>query len=172
MQSDTRRGRLDDTYNDILQAMTEMNNILYTEMMVKDICGPGSYWPALGRNKLYHQIKIAVIPGSSGRPDAQKQLNALQNVTAIIANLSAIPNINLPYVVTETLKTAEQFNLDPKKLFLPPPLMPMPGAPMPGAPGGTPGTPAPKTGPSGGAPPMSEPRGPVNMPGSIATQLA
>lgn len=171
VQSDNRRSFLDDTMGDIVTAMSEMNNILYDEERVKQIVGPGAYWPALGRTKLFFQVKIEIIPGSSGRPDVDKKLKVLQDVTAVIANLSAIPLINLNYVVPEILKAAEMFELDPKKMFIAPPLMGPPMS-MPGASSGGKGTPAPKSGPQGGAPPMSDPRGPVNMPGSVATQLA
>ncbi len=171
-QSDYRRLGLEDVCTDMLNAMAQMSNVIYSEAQVREITGIGAFWPDLGRDKLLRLISVEVVAGSAGKVDTQKRVELYQNVSAVAMNVMKVPGMSVQYVLEKLFEGLDIRDIDMLKLFpAAPPGTPGIAPPAEAAPpGGAGGPEAPGAVPAPeGAPPMSEPRAPENMPNNLSS---
>jgi hypothetical protein len=175
VQVDFRRALLDELIYDILYDIAYMANQFFPEENWKAICGQGAYVPLLERETFLRQLKLEVRAGSTGRPDAEKNLKVYE----MLAGMA--PQLGLPLDGEALLEDImyemgkpdwKKYLMTPEKAMqkammgMPVPGMMGPGAgapPGPGQPRGNAAQPNPT--PGEGAPTMAE-RGPPK-PGSV-----
>jgi len=175
VQTDYRRALLEEFIFDIMYDFAYMANQFFPEENIKKICGQGAYWPMLEREQFLRYLKLDIRAGSTGRPDAEKNLGVIEK----FANIATALNLPIdPEAIIEDLMY-EMGKNDWKKYLMTPEKM-MQRAAMgipytpPGGAGGGPGPTAPRGNaaassptPGEGAPTMAEngPPSPGNVPG-------
>ena len=173
VQTDYRRSLFEEFIYDIMYDFAYMANQFFPEENIKKICGNGAYWPMLEREQFLRYLKLDVRAGSTGRPDAEKNLKVYEMLAGIA------PQLGLP-LDGEALLEDIMYDMgknDWKKYLMTPEKMmrnAAMGMPVPGMapPGGAPGPTTPRGNaaqssptPGEGAPTMAE-RGPP-QPGSV-----
>jgi len=148
VQVDFRRSLLDEMIFDILYDIAYMAVQFFPEENWKAICGDGAYVPMLEREVFLRQLKLEVRAGSTGRPDAEKNLKVYE----MLAGMA--PQLGLPLDGEALLEDImyEMGKPDWRKYLMTPEKMmkaAMQGMPLPGM--GGPG--------GGGQPGPGQPRG-------------
>ena len=180
VQTDYRRSLLEELIFDIDYDIAFMANQFFPEENIKAICGNGAYWPMLEREQFLRYLKLTVRSGSTGRPDAEKNLKVYE----MLANMTQALGLPLDgealledimYDMGKSdwkkyLMTSEKMMLKMAQGKPVPGMGPGPGGAAPGpSPGGPPvGNGAqPNPTPGGGAPTMADrgPPSPQNVPG-------
>jgi hypothetical protein len=176
-QADRRRAMFEAFIHDIAWCIGEMAvEVIDPDTAIK-IAGKGGFWPYIDRSKLFNMLQLKVRAGSSGKPDAGKQLEFCGKIIDMATATGQVAQLNLRGLLEEVMKVSGVYlNLD--KILPPLPSMaplggqpPLPGLPGMPAPGGAPAG-DPLAGPGPGAPPMMTPRPPEKIPGSPAAALA
>jgi hypothetical protein len=176
VQTDFRRGLVEELIHDILYDVAYMAVQFFPEENIKRICGPEAYWPLLGREQFLRYLKLEVRAGSTGRPDAEKNLATMEKF-ANVATALRLPvdgEAILEDMMYEMGKNDwRKYLLTPEKMAMRA-MMGMPagpagagGAPGPTAPRGNAANPTPT--PGDGAPTMAEagPPSPEGVPGPV-----
>jgi len=160
---------------DIGRAMFEISLQALPEENVRTIAGPGAIWPVLDREHVYRELDINVRAGSSGQPDAEKNLQLWMNFANVATQLQLpfdgnevlkeiLKGMDLPVVLERfipNLPPELKEQIDTMRIMT---MLQSGGAANPD--GG--GTLQPLHGkgatPQGGAPSFSQPRSPDNLP--------
>jgi hypothetical protein len=156
-----------------------MANQFFPEENWKAICGDGAYVPMLERDTFLRKLHLDVRAGSTGRPDAEKNLKVYEMLAGIA------PALGLPLDGEALLEDIcydmgkndwRKYLMTPEKMMMKmaqgmPPAMPGGGMPPGPAPGGAPvGNGAqPNPTPGEGRPTMAEsgPPSPGQVPGPV-----
>jgi hypothetical protein len=146
VQADRRRTVIEELIRDINECVIEMALQLFPEENIKAMVGPGAVWPLIERDHLWRQLHVVIIPGASGKPDAEKVLAKWVGFSDMMNRLGLVVNgLEVGRKIVDELDLGIDFD---RYVMMP--------APMPVGPGG-PGGPKPAgSGPGAGAPPMSE----------------
>lgn len=180
VQTDFRRALLEELIYDIMYDFAYMANQFFPEENIKRLCGDGAYWPMLERETFLRYLNLDVRAGSTGRPDAEKNLKVYETLAGIA------PQLGLPLdgealledIMYEMGKNDwRRYLMTPEKMMLKMAQgMPVPGMQQPGAgtaPAG-PGQPRgnaaqPNPTPGDGRPTMAEtgPPSPESVPGPV-----
>lgn len=177
VQVDYRRSLLDEMIFDIMYDLAYMAVQFFPEENIKAICGPNAYWPLLERETFLRQLKLDVRAGSSGRPDAEKNLKVYEMLAGMTQQLG-LPldgEALLEDIMYEMGKPDwKKYLLSPEKqamrmmMGMPPGGAPAGGMPPgPGQPRGNAAQAAPT--PGSGRPTMAEtgPPSPESVPGPV-----
>jgi hypothetical protein len=173
VQTDYRRSLLEEFIYDIMYDYAYMGNQFIPEENIKKLCGNGAYWPMLEREQFLRYLKLDIRAGSTGRPDAEKNLATIEKFAniAVALGLPVDPEAILEDMMYDMGKP------DWKKYLMTPEKMAqraMMGIPyqVPGGGGGAPGPTAPRGNaaeseptPGSGSPTMAD-KGPPS-PGSV-----
>lgn len=168
-QTDRRRATIEAFIHDIVMMILQMGVEVIDPDTALKIAGDGGVWPLIDRKKLFYNLQLNVRAGSTGKPDASKKLDTIQKIVEIATATGQAGTINLRGLLEEIVAHAGVYiNLD--KIL--PPMLPGMAPGLPGMPGmGGPGMPAGASGPMG-APPMTGPRPPEQIPGSPAAVMS
>jgi hypothetical protein len=179
VQTDFRRSLVEELIYDIMYDFAYMANQFMPEENWKKICGPDAYVPLLERDTFLRYLKLDVRAGSTGRPDAEKNLKVYEMLAGIA------PQLGLPLDGEALLEDIcyemgkndwRKYLMTPEKMMMkmaqgmPPPIPgggPAGPPPGPGQPRGNAAQPAPT--PGEGRPTMAEsgPPTPQGVPGPV-----
>jgi hypothetical protein len=165
VQTDFRRSLLEELIYDIMYDFAYMGNQFIPEENIKKLCGPQAYWPLLEREQFLRYLKLEVRAGSTGRPDAEKNLAIMEKFANVASalQLPLDPEAIIEDMMYEMGKNDwKRYLMTPEKMMqraaMGMPYTPPGGAGLgPTAPRGNAAQSAPT--PGGGAPTMAE-RGP------------
>lgn len=87
VQTDYRRTLVEELIYDILYDVAYMANQFFPEENFKRICGPQAYVPFLERETFLRHLKLEVRAGSTGRPDAEKNIATLEKLANVAVAL-------------------------------------------------------------------------------------
>lgn len=153
IQSDYRRTLLETFIGDVVLCIGDMAMMGIPEENVKARCGDMAFWPMVGRDQLFQQLRLDIKAGSTGRPDAKQETEFWTGMPQFLAGLGLMPN-GL-YIAEQAFKSMGR-NIDINKVALGPMPPPVPGGGPPGIGAGKPGPGSGGPRPGSGAPPMSE----------------
>lgn len=164
------------TYSDICTYIAEVLSQALPEDNAKAIAGPDAVWPLQDRPALWSHLEVDIEAGSTGKPDKQARLDALEQSVDIGQKIGIGQNPMMPRwnagKMLRKLGDINDWREDPDDLLLPPPPPPMPplppnpppGPPPPGGHGGPPGPPPGPPGPPMPPPPgIASPQGPPEV---------
>ena len=166
--ADYRRSIIEDLYVDVVTCMLDMASVVMPEENVKALVGPGAVWPQIDRESLWRSMHISVRAGSTGKPDTDKRLAWMTNITQIAKNMGLMPQG--PQILDELTRDAGIFTgLSKFFQMAPPPMMGGPpgmgGGPATGGPPpSTPGLDSQQGQGGGGSKPMSGAPSPESIP--------
>jgi hypothetical protein len=75
---------LDEFLTDVMRGVGQILLLNMDEQTVKKIAGPGAVWPALNRQKVVEELCLEIKAGSSGRPNRQGRMMAIEKTTPYI----------------------------------------------------------------------------------------
>jgi hypothetical protein len=165
--ADYRRSIIEDLYVDVVTCMLDMAVVVMPEANIKALAGPGAIVPQVDRETLWRSMHISVRAGSTGKPDTDKRLAWMTNITQIAKNMGLMPQG--PQILDELTRDAGIFT-GLSKFFQMAPMAPMGGPPGAGGPatGGpppsTPGLDSQQGQGGGGSKPMSKAPTPDSIP--------
>jgi hypothetical protein len=176
VQTDYRRSLVEELIFDIMYDFAYMANQFFPEENIKKLCGENAYWPMLEREQFLRYLKLDVRAGSTGRPDAEKNLGTMEKFANIATalGLPLDPEAILEDMMYELGKNDwKRYLLTPEKMAMraamgvPPAGAQAAGAPGPTAPRGNAAQSSPT--PGEGSPTMAEagPPSPESVPGPV-----
>lgn len=147
-----RRIIINRVLTDIFQWMLEVSLKVFSEDVIKKVCGDRAVWPVMTTEQVYTSVSIGVAGGLQGRPRLKDHLDFLMAMPDIAAKLGVA--LNGPELLREMIETSGvRMNLD---RFMP--AQTAIGIPQAGPNAGPPSTSNP-----GGAPPMVERGAPSDL---------
>lgn len=166
VQADRRRTVIEELIRDVNECVIEMALQLFPEENIRALAGEGAVWPLIDRDHLWRQLHVVIMPGMSGKPDADKVLAKWTQFADLMNRLGLVVNgIEVGRKIVDEMDLGIDF--DRYVMQAPMPVGPAgPGGPgAPSAPG-APKIPA-AGAPGAGAPPMTERSGGPPRPESV-----
>lgn len=104
---------LDELLTELAKAGGQILLLNVSEPIVKDIVGPGAFWPDMNRADVAREVLLEIEAGSSGRPN---QAREVQNIKELFPLLMQMPGISPEFLVREILKRYDD-RLDPSEAY-------------------------------------------------------
>src|SRR5690606_34048623 len=81
---------LDDFLTMLARACGQLLLLEMSAETVKRIAGPGAVWPEFSRQEVADEIYLEILAGSSGRPNRQLRINAIERTGNILVQVPGI----------------------------------------------------------------------------------
>jgi len=96
-----------DDLDDALSCLADMVGKMMLDVMQPDTItqrvGPGSVWPTMSRKQITNELEIAIVAGSSGRPNRAQEIANLERLMPFLERLGGIDPSWLTKQVIERL---------------------------------------------------------------------
>jgi hypothetical protein len=162
IQTSSRQFAVDTFIHQLLTATAQILNQIMPEENVKKWVGDAALWPAIDREQMFQYLKLDVVAGGAGKPDAKSRMQLFENFAGIASQLGLLPYLKGREVLAELMRLMDIHD-DPAKYIMSEQeammkmmsgMVPPPGGGMPGG-GAAPGAPQkPGEGDGAGAPPQ------------------
>lgn len=94
---------IDEWLTDIMEASGQILLLNMDEKTVKDIAGPGALWVQMSREQVAKEVDIKIEAGSSGLPNKQGRLMALEKLSPMLMQLPDVKKERLTRFVVREL---------------------------------------------------------------------
>jgi hypothetical protein len=105
---------LDDLFNEIARASSQILFAEFSDETVKKICGRGAVWPTLSAQQIADELFLEVEAGSSGRPNRAVDI---KNFTDLSPILMQIPGVRPEWLAKQGIQRLDD-RLDLEDAFL------------------------------------------------------
>jgi len=86
-----RRGLIEDFYQDVVTCLLDLAAAVLPEENYKALCGPGAVVPQVQREALWRQMQVKIEVGSTGRPNAEKELKIMTAAAQMARGMNLEP---------------------------------------------------------------------------------